>query len=248
MCNQPALLAGYLWEYHWVYFPAFDVDAAKVASDGKVRNRRRHFGPMTLSRFPILSARRLASPKLADGHAFNMDTGVLEWVIETDAAPLRVYNVDLGVSEGDQRIQIPRLLKFSREARAGGGAWSGRGDQLDARHKWDNGEASPPMLAGIFVLGDFNCEPGSEGYRLMVEGGGFIDSWTVAGERGAARITWVPPSSAHPPGREMSIDYCYVNPELSGRIVKAWVDDAEQGSDHRPYWVELAPLGRPLSH
>lgn len=248
MCDQPALLAGHLCEYHWVYFPAFDVDAAEAASDGKIRNRRRHFGPMTLSRFPILSARRLALPKLADGNTFNMDTGVLECVIETDAAPLRVCNVHLGVSERDQRIQIPWLLEFRREAQAGGGAWSGRGDQLDVGHKWDNDEASPPQPAEALVLGDFNCEPGSEGYRLMVEEDGFIDSWTVARERGEARVTWIPPSPAHLPGREMTIDYCFVSRELENRTLRAWVDDAAQGSDHRPYWVELAPPGRSLGH
>ena len=52
----------------------------------------------------------------------------------------------------------------------------------------------------------------------------------------------------HPAGREMSIYYCFVIPELEDRVVKAWVDDAAQGSDHRPYWVELALPGRSLGH
>ena len=248
MRDQPAVLAGFLREHHWSYFPAFDVDASERMCDGRVRNRRRHFGPMTLSRYPILSARRLALPKLADGEDFNMDTGALECVLDAEGGPLRVYNVHLGVSDRDQRIQIPHLLEFHREAEAGGGAWSGRSDRLDVEHRWGNDEAAPPMPAETLVLGDFNCEPGSEGYRLMVEEGGFIDSWTLAGE--GTRVTWVPPSPAHFPGRDMTIDYCFVSPGLEDRVVQAWVDDGAQGSDHRPGWVELgppsvSPSGRP---
>lgn len=244
MCDQPALLAGHLREYYWVYFPAFDVDASERRPDGGVRNRRRHFGVMTLSRSPIRSARCLSLPKIAGGDEFNMDTGTLECVIDAEGGALGLYNLHLGVSERDQRIQIPRLLEFHREAQDGGGAWSGHADRLEVEHKWNNDEALPPMPRDVLVLGDFNCEPGSEGYRLMENSGGFIDSWEVARERGAARITWVPPSPAHAPGRDMTIDHVFVSPELEGRVAKAWVDSAAQGSDHRPCWIELTATDR----
>ncbi len=242
MCDQPAILAGHLEDFHWAYFPAFDVDAPEEVRDGRAgRRRRRHFGPMTLSRHPILSVRRLVLPKLVNGGGFNMDTGALECVIDAECGPLRVYNLHLGVSDRDQRIQIPRLLQCYREARAGGGAWSGHEDYLQAEHRWDNDEAPPPMPAETLVLGDFNCEPGSEGYRLMVEEGAFVDSWTLARKHGETRITWIPPSPAHFPGREMTLDYCFVSRELAPCVASAWVDTAARGSDHRPCWVELAP-------
>ena len=239
MRDQPRILARHLHEYHWAYFPAFDVDASARRPDGSVQERRRQFGPMTLSRFPIRSVRRLALPKIADGNGFNMDTGVLECVVDAEGGPLRVYNLHLGVSSRDQRKQIPRLLEFCQDAQHGGGAWSGRDVHLDVEHKWDSDEVPPAMPAETLVLGDFNCEPGSEEYRLMVDEGGFVDSWMAVEDRGGSRVTWVPPGPAHPPGREMAIDYCFVSPELAPRIGKAWVDDAAQGSDHRPYWVEL---------
>ena len=81
---------------------------------------------MTLLRAPIRSARRLALPKIVDRGALNMDTGALECVIDTDGGPLRVYNVHLGVSARDRRIQLSRLLEFHSEAKAGAGAWSGQ--------------------------------------------------------------------------------------------------------------------------
>ena len=56
-----------------------------------------------------------------------------------------------------------------------------------------------------------------------------------------------PPGPDYPPGRRMSIDYCFVSPELAPRIGKAWVDDAAQGSDHLPYWVELTLPGTSCS-
>ena len=242
MCDQPARLAEHLPEYRWTYFPAFDVDASQGSPAEDVPNRRRQFGSMTLSRFPIRSVRRLALPKCAEGEGFHMDTGVLECVVDAEGGALRIYNLHLGASSRDQRIQIPRLLELCQDAERGGGAWSGHDAHLDIDHKWDNDEAQPPMPAQILVLGDFNCEPGSAGYLLMVDEGSFIDSWVVARERGAARVTWISPNPARHPRREMTIDYCFLSPELAPRIGKAWVDDAAQGSDHRPYWVELTPL------
>ena len=193
MRDQPETLARHLCEYHWTYFPAFDVDASERRADGSVHERRRQFGPMTLSRYPTRSVRRLALPKIADGNGFNKDTGVLECVVDAEVGPLRVYNLHLGVSSRDQRIQIPHLLEFRQDARHGGGTWSGRDAHVDVEQERDNDEVPPPMPAENLVLGDFNCEPGSEGYRLMVNEGGFVDSWSVAEERDAARITWVPP-------------------------------------------------------
>ena len=57
-------------KHHWSYGPYFDVDASKVAADGTVTNRRRQFGVMTLSRWPILSSRLHILPKFKTGAIF----------------------------------------------------------------------------------------------------------------------------------------------------------------------------------
>ncbi|MEX0302296.1 MAG: endonuclease/exonuclease/phosphatase family protein, partial [Leisingera sp.] len=58
MADQPAKLADLLPDYHWAFFPAFDMDASSTGADGCVENRRRQFGPMLLSKHRILEVRR----------------------------------------------------------------------------------------------------------------------------------------------------------------------------------------------
>ncbi len=57
MTDQPEIISSHLQQYYWLYFPAFDVDASEAQNDGSILNRRRQFGPMGLSRWPIRMAR-----------------------------------------------------------------------------------------------------------------------------------------------------------------------------------------------
>jgi exonuclease III len=41
------------------------------------------------------------------------------------------------------------------------------------------------------------------------------------------------------PGHGLRLDYCFVDPHLGRKVKHAYVDSAAEGSDHRPYWVEL---------
>jgi len=72
MADQPEILGGHLKGFYWVYCPAFDVDASKRKSDGTVVNRRRQFGPMLLSRWPIRASRIISFPKLGTVNQLNM--------------------------------------------------------------------------------------------------------------------------------------------------------------------------------
>ena len=63
MTDQPDIISKHLQNYYWVFFPAFDVDASKANVDGSVVNRRRQFGSMVLSRWPIRMARYILFPK-----------------------------------------------------------------------------------------------------------------------------------------------------------------------------------------
>ncbi|TIX44623.1 MAG: EEP domain-containing protein, partial [Mesorhizobium sp.] len=54
--DQPELLSQLLPDYHWVYGPAFDMDASQLR-DGRIINRRRQFGTMVLSKLPIVWSR-----------------------------------------------------------------------------------------------------------------------------------------------------------------------------------------------
>ena len=78
MSDQPDFLGRYLREFYWVYCPAFDMDASEREDDGTVLNRRRQFGPMVLSRWPIRSARLIVFRKLGTVGGFNMNMGAIE--------------------------------------------------------------------------------------------------------------------------------------------------------------------------
>ena len=257
MRDQPDILGRHLKEFYWVYFPAFDMDASEREDDGTVLNRRRQFGPMVLSRWPIRSSRLIAFPKLGTVDYLNMNTGALECVVDTPAGPLRVYSAHFFLSSRERLMQIDRLLEFHRNAQTSGGAWTGNYahiDPSDPRHladlDWGDGEAPPPMPKETIVLGDFNSEPESDEYKRMVgeidpdfgrvgQLDGFVDSWTAAEDRCGDRITWLPDPPDRPPGHGLTLDYCFVGSELGPKVKRAWVDSSAEGSDHRPYWVEL---------
>ena len=83
MADQPAELSALLPGYYWVYGPGFDMDAS-TAQGGVVENRRRQFGNMLLARWPIVSSRFYALPKMRTTDHFNMDMPALEGVIATE--------------------------------------------------------------------------------------------------------------------------------------------------------------------
>ncbi len=242
LADQPAELGALLSDRYWVYGPAFDVDASRAEGAGAAdRGRRRQFGPMLLSRRPILSSRLHVLPKIgtAPDGPFNMDTGALEAVVETGAGPLRVYSVHLSsMSAEDRLLQLDALLAILARAPRDGGAWSG--DPEAHGGGWSCGEAPPPMPERVVLMGDFNAEPDSEVYARLTrpEAGGLVDAWAAAGNEASGVITWSPYPGAVT-DREMRLDHCFLSPELDGRVRRAWVDRQALGSDHYPIWVEI---------
>ena len=154
-------------------------------------------------------------------------------------------------------MQIDRLLAFHQNPQTSGGTWSEDGIQADPietqlcmDQDWSNGEVPPPMPTGAIVMGDFNSQPGSDEYTRMVGDidpsygrveylDGFVDSWTAADDQFGERITWLPNPPERSPGHGLTLDYCFVDAELGRKVKRAWVDNSVEGSDHRPYWVEL---------
>ena len=244
--DQPAEIAARLPKHHWVYGPYFDVDASRVAADGTVGNRRRQFGTMTLSRWPILSSRLHTLPKHATGMVFNMAAGVLEAVIDAPGGPLRVYNLHLSDITPDERLaQIARLFHVLWTAPQEGGAWTGSDPD------WQS-DQPPPMPAEAIVMGDFNLRPGSPEYEALVGpkdpdfGYGrvdvshrLVDTWVATGHREDEGITFPPaPEQGYDEG--FRVDYIFVTLGLAPRVKSGWIDDHAAGSDHQPVWVELA--------
>ncbi len=259
MADQPDKISSHLKEYYWLYFPAFDVDASVANGDGSVLNRRRQFGPMVLSRWPIRMARYILLPKLGTTDSFTMDTGAIECVVDTPSGPLMVYSLHLSaVSVRNRLLQIDHLLEFYRNGPVSGGSWTGGGeavtDPVEIKHlaalNWNNDEPVPVIPKEAVVMGDFNMMPDCEEYDRMVGTpdpcsgrvghlDSFLDSWTVAKERSEDRLSWFPDPPDREPRHPLCLDYCFISPYLSQKVERVWVDQAAHGSDHRPYWVEL---------
>lgn len=258
MTDQPEQIGELLPGYFWTYFPTLDLNASTVHHGGKVRNRRRQFGVMVLSKWPILSSRSLLLPQIPTFSITGIPTGVLECVIETPDTSLRVYCIHLSSTSVTERLaQVEALTKMHKMIE-----YCGRAVTPDSPHgglgeaenstlmDWNNEEKPIPVPDHTLLLGDFNFTDNSTEYiRLLgepdpaygygVNQGSFVDSWLVAEQSSKDSLTWWPDPPGHKPGRPLRIDYCFVNTELASSILRAWVDVDADGSDHRPYWLEL---------
>ena len=155
-------------------------------------------------------------------------------------------------------MQLDRLLECYRNTRVNGGSWTGGGswvtDPVEIRHmaelNWSNDEPIPVIPKEAVVMGDFNMIPESEEYNRMVgtpdpcsgrvgHVDDFLDSWTFAREHSEDRISWFPDPPKCAPGYPICLDYCFISPNLSQRVERAWIDQDAIGSDHKPYWVDL---------
>jgi len=258
MVDQPQVLGDLLSEYYWAYCPAFDVDASTTNEDGSVLNRRRQFGPMLLSRWPILSARTLIFPQLPANELISMATGALECVVDTSCGPLRVYSLHLSAySPRERLLQIDHLMEMNKTIEHCGSVMMAQGnhsnlaesthiDKLD----WNNGEPPLPKPANTLFLGDFNsAEESSEYIRFVgetdpvfgrgIHSNSFVDSWSVARERTGQPESWWPDPPDRLPGHSLRLDYCFISTELASKVSRCWVDTKAVGSDHKPYWVEF---------
>jgi len=243
MVDQAAELASLFPDHYWVYGAGVDLDASERDADGRLVNRRRQFGNMLLSRTPILSSRNHLLPKYGMVDQLALQRSALEGVIDAGLGPMRIYSIHLGhASPPERRRQIEVLMTILREAPSQGDAWSGR----LAKAHWTNDGPEPAMPGSAMFLGDFNLEPDSPEYEMLVgeedpEYGrlnrldGLIDCWIASGHETDASdgIT------CDDDGRGMRIDYCFLTPDLADRVTAMRVGIDAQGSDHQPLYIDF---------
>lgn len=239
MVHQAEEIAARLPHMHWVYGPGIDLDASEVV-DGRPVHRRRQFGNMVLSRWPILSSINHTLPKIALRSVFHLQRTLIETVIDAPSGPLRFCSVHLDhVSPDTRRDQVAYMMDIllrghERGASAGGMA---NADWADAK--------MPPQPMTAIVMGDMNFEPdGPEYTRLVgdlsqnhgrtVRAHGLADAWVLAGHDEAAGDTI--PRDGRAPRR---IDHCFVTTDLADTVKEARIGEAAQGSDHQPIFVTL---------
>lgn len=235
LVDQVAELVNLFPTYHWVYGPGFDLDASVTDDAGHVQNRRWQFGNLLMSRRPILSSRNHPLPKLDLGEQLSIQRSALEGVVDCPCGAVRIYSVHLGHKSGIEREhQVTRLLQVHHQARTEGGVLSG-----EIWSDWASARLAPPATEHAMLLGDFNAEPDSREYAMIVATpsdenplGGFVDAWRIAGDDANGGIT-------DPSDGGARIDYMFVTMTLAGRVRRAHVDQNAIGSDHQPLWVEI---------
>ena len=239
MTDSPAVLSDALPGHYWVYGANLDM-CADFRESGRVLYRRKQFGTMILSRWPILSSRNFPLPKWGDRRHHSIQQGLLEAVIGTPLGPIRVYSVHLShLCPGTRLPQVDAILSILARAPSEGGAWCG--GHPDPAAGWTE-EEEPPMPRSVILMGDMNFPPASEEYTRLVgplsghfgrltNRDGLVDAWTEAGHPEGNGAT-------HPEARAR-IDHCFVSADLASRIRSVRIDEKAVGSDHHPLWIQF---------
>ena len=235
MADQPSLIEALMPDRYCVYGPMLDVDASS-ATAGTVTNRRRQFGQMTLSRWPIVSSRVVLLPKTDTGDAPNAWCGALETVIATPDGPVRVVNVHLtDITETNRMTQVWALVHLLATAPVEGGAWNGAATDPGEREHWQFDDPAPPMPEAAVVVGDFNDVPESGVVNVMTRAG-FRDAWNPATATSPGWVTFKT-NPAQGTFDDMRIDFVFVNDEID--VIDANIDVDCDASDHQPVWATL---------
>jgi len=248
MSDQPAEIAARLPGHYFVYGPETDLHPGDIGGEGRATGRRRQFGNMLLSRWPILSSRNHLLPYAGTTSHCNAQAAALEGVIDTGGRALRVYSLHLShLSRRDRLAQVDWLLDLNRRAWLEGGVWSEGPKSLDGDWQVD---PVPPMPFDGLYLGDFNFDPVDPEYERLVGPHDpdfgrvhyrdlLIDAWVAAGNGERDGITYPPNERYASTDKGWRLDYCFVTPTLESAVRSAWIDDAAQGSDHQPVWFEF---------
>ena len=237
--DQTAFFADYFEDYYWVYGPGVDLH---VQDSSPKENRRRQFGNMILSRYPIVYSRNHFLPKRSSiGESLSIQRTALEATLLAGKTPLRIYSVHLThLSAETRKRQIKRIMRIHRKAVHEGFPLSFKNSGLNL----EMDVPDRPVADKTILLGDFNFAPDSSEYEMIVGprcdyGGhvisedGLVDAWTCAGG------DLISGETSHTLTEHVRIDYCFVSASLRNRIAGCRVDQDAQGSDHQPVWLEL---------
>ena len=235
MADQFAQVQALLPDRYCVFGPSLDVDASIANPNGSIENRRRQSGQMTVSKFPIASSRPIHLPKDDTGDDMNSWCAALETVIMTPQRPIRVINLHLtDISETNRVSQISALIQHGENATLEGGAWNGKYPDETSREHWQLNDPMPPMPVEMIFTGDFNDEPNSRTYEIMLRAE-FRDTWRLDTSSGTGVTFKTNPEQGT--NCDMRIDFIFVSPQFE--IVASHIDELTGASDHQPVWATL---------
>jgi endonuclease/exonuclease/phosphatase family metal-dependent hydrolase len=227
--DQFALLGGLLPGFARFEGIATDV----LGADGK----RRRFGNMILTRYPVVQVFAHLLPWPAVPALPSMQRVALEAVLETPFGPLRVTTTHLEYySEVQRRQQVNRLRELHAEAA------SHRGDANHAQKEGGPFQTMPRPASAVLTA-DFNFRaddplhariafPYSDGTPA------FRDAWQVRyGDRPHAHTLGVHDHEQWP--EAYACDFIFVTEDIAGRIEDVSVNLETDASDHQPVLLRL---------
>jgi len=209
-------------------YTAIDGAALDVA-DGT--GRRKRFGNMLLSRYPVLQVLRHALPWPADATR-NMPRLLIEAVVRAPFGPVRVMTTHLEYSSAKLRqAQVEAIREIHKNASDREGYPREDGPGTYAR---------VPGSRSAVLTGDFNMKPGDPTKLRLSDpfGSGvppLLDVWSA-----------LHPAEPHPPsfclfdqtyGAPHCCDYVFASEDLVGRTESIAYDLDTQVSDHQPVLV-----------
>jgi endonuclease/exonuclease/phosphatase family metal-dependent hydrolase len=195
--------------------------------------RRKRFGNMILSRYPVGQILRYTLPWGADA-TNNMPRMLIEVVVMAPFGPLRVMTTHLEYSSGKLRAaQVAGILEAHRAACA---------RFANPRRPGQGTYAVHPTSRSALLTGDFNMMP-NDPTKLRVSTRfedatpRLVDAWTVLN-----------PDLAHPHsfcvfdqtyGPPHCCDFVFLTEDLAARLKSVFYDVDTKVSDHQPVVVEL---------
>jgi endonuclease/exonuclease/phosphatase family metal-dependent hydrolase len=238
--DQAAGLAHKLG-YHYVFGSGFNVAATTKAAGKTPDNRRRTFGNMVASRWPIESSRTFLLPKYALTTIYDLQRCVVEAIVVTPVGKLRIYSTHLShISSGQRMPQVHMLLQIINEAPANGSAWDGTHTP-----DWTEGMDVPTLPEPALLMGDMNFTYESPEYALIcgekdarhgrvVRNTSLRDTWVAAGHKEEDGISIYSQYSG-----DVRIDHMFATPSVAKWVKTMRIASDAKASDHFPVFLEL---------
>jgi len=229
--DQFALLATLL--------PGYTAVAGAAVDHPAEGGRRRRFGNMIFSRFPVQQVFRHPLPFPVDPGIPGMPRMALEAIVSAPFGDVRVITTHLEYFSRVKRgAQIEALRALYAE---------GCGYARDPRITENDGGPFQTLTrpAATIITGDFNLKPDDPHHARMIEpiadgSPALTDAWEHA-RPGVPHAATFCLYLKFPPGEPAyCCDFIFVSPDIRARIRDVTVDGVTQASDHQPVVLTLA--------
>ena len=218
--------------------PAYTAIAGVATDTPGPAGRRRRFGNMVFSRFPVLQVFRHLLPWPTDADCPSMQRIALEVSLDTPLGLVRVTTTHLEYySERQRMAQVQQLRELHQEAVAQ--AQCPRPGALS-----EGPFFHVPRAAASILTGDFNCLPESSARaRLLAAMAGttpaYQDAWSIAHPGRVHEPTVGLHDKQQWPDPPFTFDFIFVSEDLSHRVKDVQVDSATDASDHQPVLLRM---------